>query len=74
MQGDVALVEPSDRSKRGATSRSYLLWPGAVVHFTISSRYTRECIVACVGVRLVSRGPDPSRGGAGGGEEGRRVW
>ena len=48
--GDVALVEPSDRSKRGATSRRYLLWPGGIVYYTISSSYTCEddAVCACV--------------------------
>jgi len=48
VQGDAALVEPSDRSKRGATSRRNLLWPGGIVYYTISSTYTSECFVVCI--------------------------
>lgn len=45
VQGDAALVEPNDRSKRGATSYRNLLWSGGVIPYTISSLYTSECFV-----------------------------
>ena len=45
--GDVVLVEPSDRSKRGATSRRYLLWAGGIVYYNISSSYSCEGDAVC---------------------------
>lgn len=56
VQEDVTPVEPNDRSKRGATSRRNLLWPGGVVHFTMSSNYTSECFVIFVSVCWVGVG------------------